>query len=160
MENDPVFCDIKTQTFDLKLELMWDEICNAYALSSVLWRKTGGHIWKNFSPKNVFKKYELLFVLEQWEKIGFVVFLVKRNKVSDIVIYQLPFFLKEAENCCLCVVGKMFCFTHFIQYFSANLQIIRMTESRKYIITQNSKVLYREIKWEYWYWNVSFVWRV
>ena len=38
MENDPVFCDIKTQTFDLKLELMRvkDEICSAYTLSSVL----------------------------------------------------------------------------------------------------------------------------
>ena len=129
-----------------------------YALSSVKWRKRVVTFEK--TPKNVCKKYELLFVLEQWEKIGFVVFLVKRNKVSDIVTYQLPFFLKEAENCCLCVVGKMFCFTHFIQYFSTNLQIIRMTESRKYIITQNSKVLYREIKWEYWYWNVSFVWRV
>ena len=46
MENDPVFCDIKTQTFDLKLELMRvkDEICNALSTFFGKMKKKGGHI--------------------------------------------------------------------------------------------------------------------
>ena len=49
MENDPVFCDIKTQTFDLKLELMWvkEEIGNALCTFFGKMKKKCGHIWKD-----------------------------------------------------------------------------------------------------------------